>query len=144
MSVAQWTGVCVINIVSWRAQTCALLFHRDGIQVQTMGLGVGNTVLKQKLRTILPSFLKGGTVKYVWVDIRQFYLFFLKSIVKQGHQLRKLEEKQCHLNQWESGGVREVGRTDSLCWVPIWDQWLQFERKNVIIVAWFYPTMLRY
>lgn len=39
--------------------------------------------------------------------------------MKQGHHMRKLEEKEYHLNQWDSGGVREVVRTDSLCWVPI-------------------------
>lgn len=47
------------------SMTCSFLFHRDGIQVQTMGPGVGNIVLRQKLRTILPSFLKGGKVKYM-------------------------------------------------------------------------------
>lgn len=58
ISVAHQMGVCVINIVSWRAQKCSLLFHRDGTQVQILGPGVGSIVLRQEL-------IKGGKAKYV-------------------------------------------------------------------------------
>lgn len=49
---------------------------------------------------------------------RQFQVFFLKCIRRQGHQLRKSEERRRHLNSWKSEGMKEVCRTDSLCWYP--------------------------